>query len=277
MNSHILAGKTIIIAEDDLFLSNVITKKLELYGAAVVQYVNGEDCLRAIHNKLPDLVLLDIDLPGKNGYSILEDLNQAHIIPTLPIIVISNSGQAIKIEKILSLGIRDYIIKANFQPDDVVSKVFDALSIEFPSKKFGTSLTIEDSSYVLDESQDIVRVLVVEDDPLLRNMLSVKLANSHCPHMFSNDGLQALELTSQFEPHVIVLDLMIPGKDGFTVLSELKADVRYAKIPVVIFSNKSGDDEKTKAIELGASAYRVKAMTDLNELVFELRRLARMS
>lgn len=92
--------------------------------------------------------------------------------------------------------------------------------------------------------------------------------------MFSNDGLQALELVEQFEPQVIVLDLMIPGKDGFTVLAELKADARFKAIPVVVFSNKSGDDEKAKALELGAHSFRMKALTDLNELVTELRKLA---
>ncbi|MES2749507.1 MAG: response regulator [Patescibacteria group bacterium] len=125
------------------------------------------------------------------------------------------------------------------------------------------------------EDVAVVRVLVVEDDPLLRNMLSVKLSNSHCPHMFSNDGLQALDLAKQFDPQVIVLDLMLPGKDGFEVLAELKADEQVKATPVIIFSNKSGDNERSKAIELGASAYRIKAMTDLNELIAEVRRLAK--
>ena len=70
---------------------------------------------------------------------------------------------------------------------------------------------------------------------------------------------------------------MLPGKDGFEVLAELKADDRVKSTPVVIFSNKSGDNEKSKAMELGASAYRVKAMTDLNELIGELRRLAKIT
>lgn len=120
----------------------------------------------------------------------------------------------------------------------------------------------------------LVKVLVVEDDPMLRNMLSVKLSMSRCPCMFSNDGLQALDLVSQFEPQVILLDLMIPGKDGFTVLAELKAHPSFKTIPVIIFSNKSGDDEKKRAQDLGAHSFRQKALTDLNVLVNELRTLA---
>ena len=275
MNTKTLAGKRFMIAEDDLFLRNVITKKIELHGASVQAFTNGTDCLDAIKQQAPDLLLLDIQLPGLTGYEILQQLFDERITPDLPVIVISNSGQVVEIEKILQLGVRDYIIKANFEPDEVLTKISEALSIEVDTHIGEVALTINEVPPPLSVSGDVVKVLVVEDDPLLRNMLSVKLAKSHCPHMFSNDGLQALELATQFEPQVIVLDLMIPGKDGFTVLAELKAHATLASIPVVIFSNKSGDDEQAKAFALGASAYRVKAMTDLSELVNELRRLAK--
>lgn len=274
MNTQSLLGQTIILAEDDVFLADVIKRKLELYSATVLTYTNGTECLEAIKFMHPQLVLLDIQLPGLNGYEILQNLYQSKITPDLPVIVISNSGQAVEIEKILQLGIRDYIVKANFEPEEVLVKIFEALNLKFEKTDETIALTIDELQSISTMSDELVRVLVVEDDPLLRNMLSVKLSKSHCPYMFSNDGLQALELVEQFEPQVIVLDLMIPGKDGFTVLAELKADARFKAIPVVVFSNKSGDDEKAKALELGAHSFRMKALTDLNELVTELRKLA---
>ncbi len=274
MNTQSLLGQTIILAEDDVFLADVIKRKLELYSATVLTYTNGTECLEAIKFMHPQLVLLDIQLPGLNGYEILQNLYQSKITPDLPVIVISNSGQAVEIEKILQLGIRDYIVKANFEPEEVLAKIFDALNLKFEKTDETIALTIDELQSTSTIGDELVRVLVVEDDPLLRNMLSVKLSKSHCPYMFSNDGLQALELVEQFEPQVIVLDLMIPGKDGFTVLAELKADARFKAIPVVVFSNKSGDDEKAKALELGAHSFRMKALTDLNELVTELRKLA---
>ena len=277
MNAQILAGKTLILAEDDSFLASVITQKLEMYGAIVKHFTNGEECLQAVEESTPDLLLLDIYLPGLSGYQILDALATKKILPALPVIVISNSEQPIEIDKIKKLGIRDYIIKANFEPNEVVQKIMEALDINNDKTSKDTPMAIYESLTPVFENVEVVRVLVVEDDPLLRNMLSVKLSNSHCPHMFSNDGLQALELAIQFEPQVIVLDLMLPGKDGFEVLAELKADERVKATPVIIFSNKSGDNEKSKAMELGASAYRVKAMTDLNELIGELRRLAKVT
>lgn len=277
MNELILTGKKIILAEDDSFLASVITQKLEMHGAIVSHFTNGETCLQAIEESIPDLLLLDIYMPGLSGYQILDTLANKKILPELPVIVISNSGQPIEINKIQKLGIRDYIIKANFEPDEVIHKIMVALDINSNKSPKEIPMAIYETLTPVFENVEVVRVLVVEDDPLLRNMLSVKLANSHCPHMFSNDGLQALELAVQFEPQVIVLDLMLPGKDGFEVLAELKADDRVKATPVIIFSNKSGDNERSRAMELGASAYRVKAMTDLNELIGELRRLAKVT
>ena len=274
MNTENLTGKTIILAEDDVFLASVIRKKMELLGATVIPFTNGSDCLESIKAKRPDLVLLDVQLPGLNGYEVLHDLYQSKITPELPVIVISNSGQDVEIEKILQLGIKDYIVKANFEPAEVFVKIFEALNLDY-TKDDGVSLVINEAKVAKTDGDNLVRVLVIEDDPLLRNMLSVKLSKSHCPYMFSNDGAQVLELVSQFEPQVIVLDLMIPVKDGFQVLSELKADPRFQLIPVVVFSNKSGDDEKNRALKLGASSFRMKALTDLNELVAEIRTLAR--
>ena len=275
MTTQTLLGQTIFLAEDDTFLANVIKKKLELYGATVVSFTNGRECLEAIKSHPPQLVLLDLQLPGLSGYEILTDLYQSNITPDLRVIVISNSGQTVEIKSILQLGIRDYIIKANFEPEEVLAKIFDALNLNFQKTDNGVSFVVNESESASTTDEELVRVLVVEDDPLLRNMLSVKLSKSHCPYMFSNDGLQALELVEQFEPQVIVLDLMIPGKDGFTVLTELKSDARFKNIPVVVFSNKSGDDEKSKAMQLGAHSFRMKALTDLSELVSELRTLGR--
>lgn len=274
MSNNLLADKKIILAEDDALLAQIITKKLEQAGATVIPFINGADCLAAITTEKPDLVLLDIDLPGLNGYEVLHRLYQRDVTPTLPVIIISNSGQVVEIEKILQLGVRDYIIKAQLEPEEILEKIYNSLGIKHRVDTPSIIFDMQTPEPVAQSAAELVKVLVVEDDPLLRNMLSVKLSMSHCPCMFSNDGLQALELVSQFEPQVILLDLMIPGKDGFAVLTDLKAHPTFKDIPVIIFSNKSGDDEKAKAHQLGAHSFRQKALTDLNELVAELRGLA---
>lgn len=267
MSDQALAGKKVLIVEDNTFLSNVISQKLTMRGAAVKTYTNGLEGLAGIRAEKPDIVLLDILMPIMNGYEVLQVLHAEGLTDNLPIIVISNSGQPVEVERIKSLGVREYLVKADFGPDEVLQKIYETLNIlpmnDVPAPATGaTTVSGEAVSATV-----MPKVLVVEDDPLLRNLLAMKLSSSNCPAMFSNDGLHAMELVMSFEPNIIVLDLKLPGKDGFEVLKELKDSETYKHIPVVIFSNNSIDEDREKAISLGAAAFHVKAMTDLTEFI----------
>lgn len=267
MSERALTGKKVILIEDNLFLSDIITKKLSFHGADITRYSNGLEGLAGVRSSNPDLVLLDIAMPVMNGYEVLQVMYAEKLTEKIPVIVISNSGQPVEIERVKQLGVRDYLVKANFEPSEVLDKVFDVLGV---GRSESSTAGGETDAY-----EKGIKVMVVEDDPLLRNLLSVKLAKSGCPHMFSSDGSEAVDLIRQYQPNVVVLDLMLPGKTGFEILEELKADDGLKDIPVVIFSNKSSDNEKERAIELGAANYFVKAMTDLGEFVVELKSVAK--
>jgi len=120
-----------------------------------------------------------------------------------------------------------------------------------------------------------IRVFVIEDDPLLRNLLSMKLERSNFPSEFSTDGANVLPQMYQFNPDVIILDLMLPGRSGFEVLTEIKNDKKLSDVPVVVFSNRDGQEDRQKASELGAKGFYVKAMTDLSELIETIESLTK--
>lgn len=117
------------------------------------------------------------------------------------------------------------------------------------------------------ESVDNMRVLLVEDDPLLRNLLSMKLQKSEISHTFCNSGLEAMDMVKEYDPTVIILDLMLPGKNGLEVLKEIREDSKYKETPVVIFSNKDDDSDRATAHDLGVEHFLIKATTDLSELL----------
>ena len=270
MATDILAGKTIVLIEDNEFLTTIISKKLANAGAIVFDYTNGLEGLAAIRERGPDLILLDIMLPVMNGYEVLEIMNKEGLIKKHPVVVVSNSGQPVETKRVIELGAKDYLVKADFTPDEVLEKARVILSNQQKTKK----QTTPSEAHTTDDTESQPKVFVVEDDPLLRNMLSMKLSKSQCASMFTNDGSEALELAESYEPDVIILDLMLPGKDGFEVLSELKESKSLASAPVIVFSNKSEPKDKLKVTELGAASYHVKAMTDLNDLVKEIKKLA---
>lgn len=112
-----------------------------------------------------------------------------------------------------------------------------------------------------------MRILVVEDDPLLRNLLANRFEQVGFRYTFSQDGQNAVELIRQFKPDILVLDLMLPGRTGFDVLAEMQKHESMQALPVVVFSNRDNQADRHKAEEYGVKHFYVKAVTDLSELV----------
>lgn len=119
-----------------------------------------------------------------------------------------------------------------------------------------------------------VKVFMVEDDQMIRELVVSKLTQHGCIPYSTGDGSEALALAEVYQPDVVILDLMLPGMTGEEILRRMKAKEDLKHIPVIVFSNKSEDGDRQKILELGASRYHIKAMTDLNELVSELKQLA---
>ncbi len=120
-------NKKVFIVEDDEFLRSLTAKRLEQEGYEVAVAIDGESALTKITKEEPDILLLDLLLPGKNGFEVLAGLRENDSTKKLPVIVFSNLGQKEDIEKAQSLGVKDFLIKANFTLDDVVVKIGEIL------------------------------------------------------------------------------------------------------------------------------------------------------
>lgn len=118
-------AKKILIVEDEKILANLLEKKLKKEGYEVSVVYDGEEGLKSMKEERPDLVLLDIIMPKVDGFGVMEEMNRHPelSLEKIPVIIISNSGQPVEIDKALNLGVRDYLIKTQFDPKEVVDKV----------------------------------------------------------------------------------------------------------------------------------------------------------
>jgi DNA-binding response OmpR family regulator len=116
-------SKKILIVEDDKFLRELMTRKLLSLQYEVVSASDGEEGLEKIKTELPDVVLLDLILPGINGFEVLELAKKDSAIAKIPIIILSNLGQSEDIKKGLELGAQDFLVKAHFTPQEIVDKL----------------------------------------------------------------------------------------------------------------------------------------------------------
>ena len=119
----------ILLIEDDRFLSEMYATKLTESGFIVETAFNGEEGLAKAENIKPKLVLLDIVLPKKDGFEVLAALKEKGFLKDMKIIALTNLGQKEEVEKGMSLGASDYIIKAHFTPTEVAAKVKKILGI----------------------------------------------------------------------------------------------------------------------------------------------------
>jgi len=116
-------AKKILVVEDDKFLRELISQKLTKEGYAVVEAVDGEKGIESIKTEEPDLVLLDLILPGIDGFEVLAKMKSDPGLAEIPVIILSNLGQKDDIEKGLEMGANDYLIKAHFTPGEIIEKI----------------------------------------------------------------------------------------------------------------------------------------------------------
>ena len=116
-------AKKILIIEDEELLYNLLKRKLisEGYDAFVCE--DGQKGMDFMKKEIPDLVLLDIVMPNKNGFQVMEEMQKDNRLKNVPIIIISNSGQPVEIDKAKELGAKDWLVKTEFEPLEVIKKV----------------------------------------------------------------------------------------------------------------------------------------------------------
>ena len=120
----------ILIVEDDKFLRELITRKLTEEGYKISDAVDGEEGIEKIKKENPDLILLDLILPGIDGFNVLSQLKDNSKLSKIPVIILSNLGQREDVEKGLKLGAADYLIKAHFTPGEIVEKIKKTLKTD---------------------------------------------------------------------------------------------------------------------------------------------------
>lgn len=279
--------KKILVVEDDSVLRDVLIAKLGKTGYIVSGAEDGEVAMDAMRKDKPDLILLDILMPKKDGMQVMEEINSDENLKGIPIIVVSNSGQPVEVERAKSLGARDFLIKAVFEPNEVLEKVDVILgkrgvaqdqSDTHTSQQQETTSNTHASSAAQGNTATIadskgIKILVVEDDKFLRELLVRKLYSEGFTVESAIDATGAFDILKRFIPSIILLDLILPGIDGFEILSRIKKDNALAAVPVIILSNLGQKEDIERAMSLGAIDFMVKANFTLDEIVSKVRKI----
>jgi len=117
----------ILIAEDEPTLNRALSEFLTEEGFEVLAVFDGEEAVSQAKAKKPDLILLDIILPKKDGYEVLDDLKADEKTKKIPIILLTNLESAENIQKAFDKGAKTYLVKSNYKLEEVVNKIKETL------------------------------------------------------------------------------------------------------------------------------------------------------
>ena len=202
-------GKCVLVIDDDPNVHRLIERTLKDEGVTLWFASNAEEGLRLARELHPAAITLDVMMPGTDGWSVLSSLKADPELAKIPVIMLTIIGEK---EFGFALGASEYLIK--------------------PIDRNLLILTLR--KYVTDGTAN--RVLIVEDDKALRDMLRRMLETEKWIVDDAEHGAAALKKIGMQIPSVILLDLLMPVMDGFEVLAELHKHDEWRKIPVVVIT-----------------------------------------
>ncbi len=116
-----------------------------------------------------------------------------------------------------------------------------------------------------------IKVLIIEDDSFILEMYKIKFESSNFEVISANDGIKGLKILEKEKPDIILLDIIMPKKDGFSVLKAIRSNPALEKIPVILLTNLGQRENIEKGFELGATGYIIKAHFTPSEIVKKVR------
>jgi DNA-binding response OmpR family regulator len=117
------------------------------------------------------------------------------------------------------------------------------------------------------------KILIAEDDKYLASAYKLKLEREGYTIQIAEDGQETLNSLDSFKPDLIILDIMMPVKDGFITLKELRANSLYQNIPVIVASNSGLKEDKEKSMSFGATDFIVKSDLSMADLLIKIKNL----
>lgn len=243
VSKHLTARiRSVLLVDDDRDAVNLSRKVLEDGGYRVLVLGSGRPVANWVKEKRPDVVVLDLILPDVGGLDVLRELKENPETADVPVIVqsiVPDDGTA------WTLGVKDYLTKP-VEREKLLASVEQALTWQG-------------------------RVLIVEDDPDTVGLLEATMRQVGFTPLTATDGYEAMAVARRYRPDLILLDLRLPGMDGYEALTHLKRDAVTQTIPIIALSAHvaDADRERNRLVALGAAAFLPKPFS-IGDLLSEI-------
>lgn len=231
-----------LVIDDDVSNVDLLSRWLKKQGYSVAAAYDGEAGLEVAREYEPELILLDIHMPRANGWEVLSELRADERLSKIPVVVISVDDDR---KRGLDSGASEYLTKPTTQ--EHLAGVL---------KTFNTTTA--------------GHVLVVDDDEDAGNIIERAARQVGLEVSRAFDGVTGLEMARAHKPCAIVLDLTMPRKDGFSVLSELSTDPQLRTVPVIIVSARTLNGDEFSKIAKSGCDFHTKGVSSPHDIAANL-------
>lgn len=219
------AAPTVLIIEDDDKAAELLSIHLRNAGYRVERASNADDGLEKVISLRPDLITLDIIMPGADGWDLLTRLKMDPATASIPVVIISMLEDR---DRGVALGAADYLVKP-IGADNLIAAVRRLCRT--------------------DGGSDSPTVLVVDDDPKVHQLATAFLEPEGFAVLTASGGREGIEKAQTDDPSLMIVDLMMPDYDGFRVVDALTSDPRTSGIPIVVLTAKSLTEKDRQRLE----------------------------
>lgn len=240
---------TILVIDDEARARKFVSDAVRGAGFDVIEAEGGEEGMAKMRRSRPDAIVLDVIMPGQDGWSVLREIKSDRSLCDIPVILATVVADR---EMGLAFGAADHLIKP-IDPQQLVDTL---------------------NAVAGDGRHD---VLVVDDDPATRELLRRVLTREGWRVREASDGRRGLEQLKASRPTIMVLDLMMPDMDGFALLEALQAREDLADLPVVVVTSKDLSRDELDWLGVHASEIVRKGGKGRADLIAALKRHVRLS
>jgi signal transduction histidine kinase/CheY-like chemotaxis protein len=241
---------TVLVIDDDPTVHDLVQRFFNKEGLNMIAARSGEEGIRLAKELHPAVITLDVLMPGMDGWAVLTELKADPALSEIPVIMLTIMDEK---QMGYALGAADYLTK----PID-----WDRLAAVLQR---------------YDCARPPCPLLVVEDDPVMRDMLRRRLEKEDWTVIEAENGRVALERMAQSRPDLILLDLMMPEMDGFQFLDEIRQRKDWQAIPVIVITAKELSAEDRQRLNGSVEKILQKGAYGREELIREVRDLVKAS
>lgn len=237
-------ARVVLCVDDDEGVITLFRRYLSKQGYHVVGLTEGMKVMEKAQELKPFAITLDVMMPEKDGWQIIQELKSNPDTRHIPVIMCSIVADQ---DRGISLGASGYLVKPILE-DDLVAALEQ-----------------------LDHTEEHHRVLIVDDHAKDRSLLRRMIESQKGYEVLeATGGQEAIDLISSIHPNIIVLDLMMPDVDGFTVLESIKANTETRHIPIIVVTAKDLSQQERKALNKRVQALLQKGIFEQQELLADV-------